>query len=172
MVILRIWFLWHFYYLYMVFRNKNNPFAAGAERKKWSWACLRLLCHDSRKEYVPQENRAEDLPPPPLVVVMGPPQSGKSTLIRSLIKYYTGQNISEVLGPITVSSFLLSFSILEHGGLPLLCLFFILISIVVKHSHFLFLFTCRWWRASALALLSSNALMMCVRWWTWPRLRI
>lgn len=55
-----------------------------------------------RKEYVPLVNRSEDVPPPTLVVVMGPQGCGKSTLIRSLVKYYTGQSISDVLGPVTV----------------------------------------------------------------------
>lgn len=39
-------------------------------------------------------DRSEELPPPALVVVMGPKGCGKSTLIRSLVKYYTGQNLS------------------------------------------------------------------------------
>lgn len=47
-----------------------------------------------RKEHVPLVDRAEELPPPSLVVVMGPKGCGKSTLIRSLVKYYTGQNLS------------------------------------------------------------------------------
>lgn len=34
----------------------------------------------------------------------GPPKSGKSTLIRSLVKHYTGQNIKTLQGPITVRS--------------------------------------------------------------------
>jgi ribosome biogenesis protein BMS1 len=35
-------------------------------------------------------------PPPFLVVVVGPRGVGKSTLIRSLVKHYTKQNIGEV----------------------------------------------------------------------------
>ena len=48
----------------------------------------------NRKEHVPLVDRTEELPPPALVVVMGPKGCGKSTLIRSLVKYYTGQNLS------------------------------------------------------------------------------
>lgn len=55
-----------------------------------------------RKEYVPLVDRAEELPPPAMIVVMGPKGCGKSTLIRSLVKYYTGHNVSDVRGPITV----------------------------------------------------------------------
>lgn len=72
--------------------------------------------HD-RKEYVPQVDRTEELPPPALVVVMGPKGCGKSTLIRSLVKYYTGQNLSDVLGPITVSEAIAFFAVRLVGWL-------------------------------------------------------
>ena len=55
-----------------------------------------------QKEVVPAIDRTEATPPPCLVAVMGPKGCGKSTLIRSLVKAYTGQNLSEVAGPITV----------------------------------------------------------------------
>ncbi|CAM9891857.1 unnamed protein product, partial [Choristocarpus tenellus] len=58
-----------------------------------------------RKEFVPLVDRSEDaLPPPVMVVVMGPPKCGKSTLIRSLVKLYSGHNLKESVGPITVVS--------------------------------------------------------------------
>lgn len=47
-------------------------------------------------------SREEELPPPALVVVMGPKGCGKSTLIRSLVKIYSGQNMADTVGPITV----------------------------------------------------------------------
>jgi ribosome biogenesis protein BMS1 len=63
----------------------------------------RNLDRAQQKEVVPLINRAEDeLPPPVCVVVMGPPRCGKSTLIRSLVKIFTNQNLVDVLGPITV----------------------------------------------------------------------
>ncbi|KYR03051.1 BMS1-like ribosome biogenesis protein [Tieghemostelium lacteum] len=40
--------------------------------------------------------------PPYVVAVVGPPQVGKTTLIRSLIKNYTRHSIQEVKGPITI----------------------------------------------------------------------
>jgi ribosome biogenesis protein BMS1 len=70
-----------------------------------------------QKEYVPLHDRratpaavkTEDgaevsytPPPPSVVVVMGPPKVGKSTLIRSLVKYYTQHNLTSITGPITV----------------------------------------------------------------------
>lgn len=55
-----------------------------------------------KKEVVPLVDRADDeLPPPVFIVVMGPKNSGKTTLIRSLVKIFTGQNLSDTKGPIT-----------------------------------------------------------------------
>ena len=55
-----------------------------------------------RREHVPLENRETSTPPPLIVAVSGPKGSGKSTLIKSLVKKYTKQNLPEVVGPITV----------------------------------------------------------------------
>eukprot|EP01031_Cornospumella_fuschlensis_P017162 gene17162-20987_t len=62
----------------------------------------RNLDRAQKKEVVPLVNRAEELPPPSIVVVMGPKGVGKSTLIRSLVKMYTNQNVTDTVGPITV----------------------------------------------------------------------
>ena len=65
----------------------------------------RNLDRSQKKEYVPlDDRRASDAieSPPPLVVVMGPQGVGKSSLIRSLVKYYTNQNLTTIKGPITV----------------------------------------------------------------------
>ena len=44
-------------------------------------------------------------PPPPMVIaVAGPPEVGKSTLIRSLIKHWTRRNVPKPRGPLTVVS--------------------------------------------------------------------
>ena len=51
----------------------------------------RNLDRGQKKEVVPLRDRTEDLPPPTMVCVMGPQGVGKSTLIRSLVKIYTGQ---------------------------------------------------------------------------------
>lgn len=65
----------------------------------------RNLDRSQKKEYVPlSDRRAQDATesPPALVVVMGPQGVGKSTLIRSLVKYYTNHNLTSITGPITV----------------------------------------------------------------------
>lgn len=61
----------------------------------------RNLDRAQKKEVVPLTSRVEELPPPTMVVVMGPSGVGKSTLIRSLVKMFTGQNLSDTKGPIT-----------------------------------------------------------------------
>lgn len=72
--------------------QRKNPKAFGvAKAGRARKTIQRNLDRAHRKEYVPQANRAEELPPPISVVVMGPPGSGKSTVIRvralSLILY-------------------------------------------------------------------------------------
>ena len=65
----------------------------------------RNLDRSQKKEVVPlHDRRTTELheTPPSLVVVMGPPGVGKSTLIRSLVKMYTNHNLTSVTGPITV----------------------------------------------------------------------
>lgn len=57
-----------------------------------------------RKEHMPMANRLagiEELPPF-TVVVVGPPGTGKSSLIRALVKHYTKHSIGEIKGPVTI----------------------------------------------------------------------
>jgi ribosome biogenesis protein BMS1 len=46
----------------------------------------------------------DDVPPPVIVAVVGPPGVGKSTLVKSLIRRYTKQTLSDIRGPVTVIS--------------------------------------------------------------------
>lgn len=57
---------------------------------------------EQRRLHVPVVDRSTGEPAPYIVVVQGPPKVGKSLVIKSLVKHYTKQNISEVRGPITV----------------------------------------------------------------------
>lgn len=60
---------------------------------------------NERKLHVPMVDRTpEDDPPPVIVAVVGPPGTGKTTLIKSLVRRMTKTTLTEVNGPITVVS--------------------------------------------------------------------
>ncbi|KAI3403966.2 BMS1 [Candida oxycetoniae] len=87
-------------------QNGNNAkaFAVSAPRKLERMA---RRSHDvnERKLHVPMVDRTpEDDPPPVIVAVVGPPGTGKSTLIKSLIRRLTKTTLTEIKGPITVVS--------------------------------------------------------------------
>lgn len=60
--------------------------------------------HDVREKrlHVPLVDRLPEEAPPLVVGVVGPPGVGKTTLIKSLVRRYTKQAISQPTGPITV----------------------------------------------------------------------
>jgi ribosome biogenesis protein BMS1 len=51
---------------------------------------------------VPLVDRLPDEPPPRLVTIVGPPGVGKTTLLKSMIRRYAKETLSEPTGPITV----------------------------------------------------------------------
>jgi len=55
-----------------------------------------------KKEFVEPETDETDDVPPYVVVVQGPKKSGKTTLIKSLVKHYTRHKINSVNGTVTV----------------------------------------------------------------------
>ncbi|RCH94937.1 Glycoside hydrolase 2 (Mannanase, beta-galactosidase) [Rhizopus stolonifer] len=57
-----------------------------------------------KKLHVPLVDRTPLESPPVVIAVVGPPGTGKSTLIRSLVKRYTKHNLNDIKGPITVVS--------------------------------------------------------------------
>lgn len=58
-----------------------------------------------KRLHVPMVDRTpEDDPPPAIVAVVGPPGTGKTTLIRSLIRRMTKTTLTDIKGPITVVS--------------------------------------------------------------------
>lgn len=57
-----------------------------------------------KKHHIPLVDRAPIEPPPVVVAVVGPPGSGKSSLIRCLIKNFTRQSLTKVQGPVTIVS--------------------------------------------------------------------
>ena len=56
-----------------------------------------------KKLHVPLADRTPDQAPPPrLVAIVGPPGVGKTTLLKSLVKRYTKESLSDPQGPISV----------------------------------------------------------------------
>ena len=58
----------------------------------------------TKKRHLPVMDRTPLEPLPIVVVVVGPPRIGKSTLISSLVKTYSRQTLADVKGPVTVVS--------------------------------------------------------------------
>ncbi|XP_020113105.1 ribosome biogenesis protein bms1-like isoform X1 [Ananas comosus] len=85
--------------------KKQNPkafaFNSSVKAKKLQARSAEI---EQRRLHVPINDRSTGEPAPLVVVVHGPPQVGKSLLIKCLIKHYTKHNLSEVHGPITVVS--------------------------------------------------------------------
>eukprot|EP00754_Rhynchopus_humris_P028955 Rhum_TRINITY_DN15185_c6_g2::Rhum_TRINITY_DN15185_c6_g2_i1::g.142881::m.142881/K14569/BMS1; ribosome biogenesis protein BMS1 len=84
--------------------EKFNPKAFATGRPGVAQAARRRLDRSQHNAHVPKVDKTfadEFNEPPETVVVVGPPGCGKSTLIRSLVKQYTKQNLTSVKGPIT-----------------------------------------------------------------------
>ncbi|XP_061565271.1 ribosome biogenesis protein BMS1 homolog [Cololabis saira] len=58
----------------------------------------------TKKHHVPLVDRTPLEPPPVVVIVIGPPKVGKTTLIRALIKNFTRQKLGDICGPVTIVS--------------------------------------------------------------------
>lgn len=89
--------------------TKKNPtrnpkafaFRSNAKAKRLQ---SRAVEKEQRKLHIPSMDRNIGDPPPFVVVVHGPPQVGKSLLIKCLVKHYTRHNLPDVRGPITIVS--------------------------------------------------------------------
>ncbi|KAL6533954.1 Glycoside hydrolase 2 (Mannanase, beta-galactosidase) [Orobanche hederae] len=83
----------------------NNPkafaFTSSVKAKRLQ---SRATEKEQKRLHVPTIDRTTGEPAPFVVVVQGPPQVGKSLLIKSLVKHYTKQNLPEVRGPVTIVS--------------------------------------------------------------------
>lgn len=84
--------------------HNAKAFAVAAPRKLERMA---RRTHDvnEKKLHVPMVDRTPDDDPPPVIVaVVGPPGTGKTTLIKSLVKRLTKTSVGEIKGPVTVVS--------------------------------------------------------------------
>ncbi|KAL2592036.1 hypothetical protein AAZX31_12G047600 [Glycine max] len=85
--------------------KKQNPKAfAFSSSNKAKRLQSRAVEKEQRRLHVPVIDRSYGEPAPYVVVVQGPPQVGKSLLIKSLVKHYTKHNLPDVRGPITIVS--------------------------------------------------------------------
>ncbi|KAJ2395529.1 Glycoside hydrolase 2 (Mannanase, beta-galactosidase), partial [Coemansia sp. RSA 2559] len=85
--------------------EKNNPKAFAMQSAQKAERMARRKAElDEKKYHVPMADRTPTTPPPMVVAVVGPPQCGKTTLIKSLVRRYTKSTLSEIRGPVTVVS--------------------------------------------------------------------
>lgn len=86
-------------------RKQRNPKAFAINAPKSAERRFRRKQDLEEKRYhIPLADRTPVEPPPVVVAVVGPAQVGKSTLIKSLAKYFTKYGLNEVAGPVTLVS--------------------------------------------------------------------
>eukprot|EP01132_Coremiostelium_polycephalum_P002311 gene2311-2850_t len=85
-------------------RNKNPKAFTFASANAALKAQRRTLDLEQKRVNLPVVDRSGTAveTPPYVVAVVGPPNVGKTTLIRSLVKNYTRHSLAEVNGPITI----------------------------------------------------------------------
>ncbi|KAI0465055.1 hypothetical protein LJB42_000273 [Komagataella kurtzmanii] len=81
-----------------------KAFAVSAPGKLQKMA-MRSSEMNEKRLHVPMVNRTPDDDPPPVIIaVVGPPGTGKSTLIRSLVKRLSKTTMTDITGPVTLVS--------------------------------------------------------------------
>ncbi|CAH8534153.1 unnamed protein product [Heterobilharzia americana] len=81
----------------------NNPKAFAVQHTtKASRLVQRTLDHQTKRHHLLQSRYVSQIPAPYVVVVVGPPKSGKSTLLRGLIKNFAHLSLGVLKGPVTV----------------------------------------------------------------------
>uniref|UniRef100_A0A3Q2ZJA5 BMS1 ribosome biogenesis factor n=1 Tax=Hippocampus comes TaxID=109280 RepID=A0A3Q2ZJA5_HIPCM len=85
--------------------RKRNPKAFGVQSAvRMAKTFHRAQDIKTKKHHIPLVDRTPLEPPPVVIVVVGPPKVGKSTLIRCLIKNFTRQKLGDICGPVTIVS--------------------------------------------------------------------
>ena len=84
-------------------QNSHNVKAfAPASGAKADRTMRRNMEKEQQRMHAPLADRSPMEAPPVVVAVVGPPGTGKTTLIKSLVKRYTKHSLAEIHGPITV----------------------------------------------------------------------
>ncbi|KAK0942165.1 Glycoside hydrolase 2 (Mannanase, beta-galactosidase) [Friedmanniomyces endolithicus] len=91
-------------------KEKKKPTTGQPNPKAFAYAAPGRLAkqaarsHDVREKrlHVPLVDRLPEEAPPLVVGVVGPPGVGKTTLIKSLVRRYTKQSVSDPRGPLTI----------------------------------------------------------------------
>ena len=85
-------------------RNNPRAFKAASGPNAMRLNAYRALEKQEKQYHVALVDRSVEaaVPPPFVIAVIGPPGVGKSTLIQSLVKHWTKQNLGPVVGPVTV----------------------------------------------------------------------
>ncbi|GKT92841.1 putative AARP2CN domain-containing protein [Colletotrichum tofieldiae] len=75
--------------------EKNPKAFAFSNPGKLARSAARSSDIKERRFHVPQVDRLPDEPPPRLVTIVGPPGVGKTTLLKSLIRRYAKETLSD-----------------------------------------------------------------------------
>lgn len=84
-------------------QNNVKAFVSASWRKS-SLLTRRGADIAQKKLHVPLVDRTPDVSPPIIVAVVGPPGTGKTTLIKSLVRRFSRHMLSEINGPVTCVS--------------------------------------------------------------------
>ncbi|CAH8851293.1 unnamed protein product [Trichobilharzia szidati] len=83
--------------------RKNNPKAFAVQHTtKASRLVQRTLDHQTKRHHILHSRYVSQVPAPYVVAVVGPPKSGKSTLLRGLLKHFAHLSLGVLKGPVTV----------------------------------------------------------------------
>ncbi|KAG6003055.1 hypothetical protein E4U21_002408 [Claviceps maximensis] len=82
--------------------DRNPKAFAFSKPGKLQKAAARSQDIKERRLHVPLVDRLPDEAPPRLVAIVGPPGVGKTTLVKSMVRRYAKETLSDPQGPITV----------------------------------------------------------------------
>ncbi|XP_018651535.1 putative ribosome biogenesis protein BMS1 [Schistosoma mansoni] len=81
----------------------NNPKAFAVQHTtKASRLVQRTLDHQTKRHHLLQSKYVSAVSPPYIVAIVGPPKSGKSTLLRGLLRHFAHLSLGVIKGPVTV----------------------------------------------------------------------